>query len=421
MNSQYYFYIVILLCFSAFFSGSEIAYTSVNRSRLRKLAEDGNRSAKLAVNITEKFDSALSTILIGNNLVNIASSSIATVLAVSLVGEQYGAALSTAAMTVIVLIFGEISPKVIAREHNERFCLLASLPLTLLMYILYPFVWSVVKIVGFIGRAWKGDISDEAGMTEEELVTTIETAEDEGVIDENRSELLQSALEFSDISVEEILVPRVDMIALSIDAEDEEIISTALGSNFSRIPVYKRTVDNVVGVLPINMLLKQLAIDGEINLKDILMDVCFVHKAMKIPAVLDELKRRKTHLAIVTDEYGGTMGLVTMEDILEELVGDIWDEYDEVKTDIVQTEENTYTVCGDMSIYDFFAYLNVSEHDFESEYTSMGGWAIEMLGDEPSEGSMFTYENLAITITKMRDMRVEELSVYVTPPKEEKF
>ncbi|MBR6800618.1 MAG: HlyC/CorC family transporter [Eubacteriaceae bacterium] len=414
-----YLAIVFCLICSAFFSGSEIAYTSVNKNRLRKQAEEGNKKAQIATYIADNFDRALSTILIGNNLVNIASSSISTMIAISLIGEELGTTVATVVMTILLLIFGEISPKIVAKEMNEKFSLGVARILRVLMVVFAPIVWVTVSIVNVISKIWTRNMPEESGMTEDELLTIIETVEDEGVIDENQSELLQSALEFSDIEVSEIIVPRVDMIAINIDAVSEDVMKILVDARFSRFPVYKKSIDNIIGVLPVNSLLKQLASGGEMNLEPLLVDVCFVHKSMKLPAVLDEFKRRKTHLAIVTDEYGGTMGLVTMEDVLEQLVGEIWDESDEIISEIISTGENTYEVSGDMNVYDFLDYIEVDDKDFESEYSSVGGWAIEMLGGIPAEGSSFSYENFEVTIKEMADMRVVKLDVVVTPVEED--
>ncbi len=414
-----YLAIVFCLMCSAFFSGSEIAYTSVNKNRLRKQADEGVKKARVAVYIADNFDKALSTILIGNNLVNIAASSISTMIAISLVGEEIGTTLATVVMTVLLLIFGEISPKIIAKETNEKFSLGVARILRILMVVFAPIVWVTVSIVNVISKIWTKNMTEESGMTEDELLTIIETVEDEGVIDENQSELLQSALEFSDIEVSEIIVPRVDMLAVGIDEDREEVLKKLIDARFSRIPVYRKNIDNIIGVLPVNALFKQLTNGEQMNVENLLVDVCFVHKSMKLPAVLDELKRRQTHLAIVTDEYGGTMGLVTMEDVLEQIVGDIWDESDEITTEIVLTAENTYEVIGDMNVYDMLEYIEVDDKDFESEYSSVGGWAIEMLGGIPAEGSSFAYRNFEVTIKEMADMRVIKLEVVVTPIEED--
>ncbi|HHX38284.1 MAG TPA: HlyC/CorC family transporter [Clostridiaceae bacterium] len=404
----------ILIALSAFFSGSEIAFASASKVRLRTASESGNRYAKMALYIYDHFEDALSTILIGNNLVNIAASSIATVIAVGLMGES-GAVIATLVITVVVLIFGEISPKIVAKQNSHKITLLVSYPLRLLMFVLKPVVLVVVWIVSKISRLWEDGKEKEPSVTEEELVTLIESVKENGIIDEGYSDLLQSALEFSDITVQEILTPRTDMLAIDINEPLDVIIETVLKSPYSRIPVYDESIDNIIGILHVEHILKKLADTKDIDVRSLLIDAYFIHKTMKLPDVFSELKKRRLHMAIVTDEYGGTMGLITMEDVLEELVGDIWDESDEITNDFVRIDSNTFEVSGDVSIYDFLEYFVLESRDFESEYTTVGGWAIEMLDGFPNVNDSFEYENLIITITQLDGLRVASLTVTVTP------
>lgn len=406
-----YIGIVICLAFSAFFSGSEIAYASANKVRLKKAAEVGNKRAKTAYYISEHFDDALTTILIGNNLVNIAASSISTVIAISLMGES-GTIVATIVMTIIILTFGEIAPKIIAKQQCDKFVLLVSFPLRFLIYILKPVIVVVVGFVNLVSKLWKKDNNNEPSITEEELVSIIESVEEEGVIDSERSDLLQSALEFSDISVEEILTPRTDMMAININDSMDSIIETVLESPYSRIPVYDDSIDNIIGILHMGRFFRKLVDNKEIDIRSILIDACFVHKTMKLPDLFDELKDRRLQMAIVTDEYGGTMGCITMEDILEELVGDIWDEADEIVNDFKIIDENTYEVSGDLSLRDFFDYVDIDDRDFESDYSTVGGWAMEMIDDIPSIGDIFKYKNLTIKVIELDGMRVTKLAVF---------
>ena len=412
MDISPYIGIVICLAFSAFFSGSEIAYASANKVRLKIAAETGNKRAKIAHYISEHFDDALTTILIGNNLVNIAASSISTVIAISLMGES-GTIVATIVMTIIILTLGEITPKIIAKQQCDKFVLLVSYPLRFLMYVLKPIIVVVVGFVNLISKLWKSDNINEPSVTEEELVSIIESVEEEGVIDRERSDLLQSALEFSDITVEEILTPRTDMVAIDINDSMDAIIETALESPYSRIPVYEDSIDNIIGILHLGRFLRKLADNKEIDIRSILIDARFVHKTMKLPDLFDELKNRRLQMAIVTDEYGGTMGCITMEDILEELVGDIWDEADEIVNEFRITGENTYEVSGDLSLRDFFDYVDIDDRDFESDYSTVGGWAIEMIDDLPSIGDTFKYKNLTIRVIALDGLRVTKLSVFV--------
>ena len=413
-----YIGIVICIAFSAFFSGSEIAYASANKVRLKKAAEVGNKRAKTAYYISEHFDDALTTILIGNNLVNIAASSISTVIAISLMGES-GTIVATIVMTIIILTFGEIAPKIIAKQQCDKFVLLVSFPLRFLIYILKPVIVVVVGFVNLVSKLWKKDNNNEPSITEEELVSIIESVEEEGVIDSERSDLLQSALEFSDISVEEILTPRTDMMAININDSMDSIIETVLESPYSRIPVYDDSIDNIIGILHMGRFFRKLVDNKEIDIRSILIDACFVHKTMKLPDLFDELKDRRLQMAIVTDEYGGTMGCITMEDILEELVGDIWDEADEIVNDFKIIDENTYEVSGDLSLRDFFDYVDIDDRDFESDYSTVGGWAMEMIDDIPSIGDTFKYKNLTIKVIELDGMRVTKLAVFVEKEEEE--
>jgi CBS domain containing-hemolysin-like protein len=417
-----YIAIVIFIIFSAFFSGSEIAYASVNELRLKKAAEaeGGSRLSKLAYGIYSRYDDALITILIGNNLVNIASSSVATVIAISIMGDD-GAWVATAVMTVIILTFGEIVPKIVAVESSFAFTHIAAIPLKILMIVTFPIVWVIEKMLGLFDRLFKkADDNASSAITEDDLETIIDTVEDEGVIDEDKAELLQSALDFDGVLAYEIITPRVDMLTIDIEDSFDEILETANSSSYTRLPVYEDTVDNIIGILHLNHFYKKLADDPEsFDIRQILMPVNFVHKTMPLDDVLKEMKRRQCHMVIVTDEYGGTMGCLTMEDVLEQLVGDIWDETDEIEPEFVQTGDDTYEVDGDMRIEDFFDELDIDDRDFDDDNTTVGGWAIEMLGDYPKVGDMFEYKNLTVTVKKLQNLRVVRVGVKVWPVKEE--
>ncbi len=416
-----YALIAVLIVFSAFFSGSEIAYASVNELRLKRAAEDGkNRLASLAWKIYEKYDDALITILIGNNLVNIAASSVATVIAITLLGDD-GAWAATGIMTVLIITFGEIIPKIVAVQTAFGFTKLAAVPLWILMIVTFPIVWLMQKLLHCIDRLWS-DKSDAAkpAITEEDLETIIDTVEDEGVIDEDRAELLQSALDFDGVLAYEIITPRVDMLSIDVEDSFDEILATVNSSPYSRIPVYEDTIDNIIGILHLNHFFKALALgEKDFDIQKLLMPVNFVHKTMPLDDVLREMKKRKCHMVIVTDEYGGTMGCLTMEDVLEQLVGDIWDETDEVVEEFVQTGEDTYEADGDMRIEDFFDALDIDDRDFDDDNATLGGWAIEMLGDYPKVGDIFEYKNLTITVKKLQNRRVVRLGIRVWPVPEE--
>ncbi len=410
-----YLGIIACICLSAFFSGSEIAYASVNAMRLKKTADSGDKRSNIGYYICSNYDNALCTILVGNNLVNIASSSIATVIAVDLAGGSSGAAYATVIMTVLILIFGEIMPKILAKEHCDAFVLMVAMPLRFLMIITIPVVKVVNFIIDRVSVLWGGRGHEIEYVTEDELVTIIETVEDEGVIDEDRSNLLQSAIQFSDITVQEILTPRVDMLTIDIEQPMTEIIEICAQSSYSRIPVIKERLDNVIGVCYLNHFFKTVVDDENVKLEELLTPACFIHRSARLPIVLSELRKRKNHIAVVVDDYGGTMGIVTVEDILEELVGEIWDENDEVVEEFVMLGDNLCRVQGSMNVHDMLDELDVSTRDLETDSTTVGGWCVEMLGGFPSEGQSFTYKNLTVTVESLEDYRVTQVMIKAEP------
>ena len=406
-----YILIVILIACSAFFSGTEIAYTSVNRMRLRKMAEDGSRVAALAVRLGDKFESALSAILIGNNFVNIAASSVSTTIALKVSGgKSTGVVIATAIITVLILIFGEIVPKVVCKQNSERIALAFAYPLAILTIVLSPISFIVAQIIKIGSMIWGK--SDDT-VTEEELATLIETAEEDGGIDEDKSDLLQSALEFSDITLDEIFTHRKDVIALDIDEAPTENLRVIHSSRYSRLPVYKDSIDNIVGILNINQFYKQYASDKSVTVKDVMLEPTFMHSTVKLPVALEEMRERQIQMVVVLDEYGGTLGIVTMEDILEQIVGDIWDESDEIVEKLTENEDGTYKVLGEMNVYDMFDELDVDDRDFESDCNTVGGWCVEMLEQNPEVGMCFDYKNLHIEIVAVDDVCVEEVRVTV--------
>ncbi len=414
-----YLFIAVLIVFSAFFSGSEIAYSSANILRLRRIAQErGKLVDKAALYVSLHYDSALTSILIGNNLVNIAASSIATVLAMELMGDR-GAWVATAVMTVLILIFGEILPKVVASQTVYAFARLVALPLRVVMVVLAPVGKLIMAIVRGVARIWEHRIPKGPTVTEDDLETIIETAEDEGVMDEDRCDLLQSALDFDGVLAHEVLTPRVDMVAVDIEDDPQDILKEIMDAPYSRIPVYEGSIDSVIGILHMNRLLKSLADHQELNIRQHLMPVYFVHKTMPLDDVLSVMKLNKCHMVIVTDEYGGTMGCLTMEDVLEQLVGDIWDESDEIEEELVRIDDTHYDAAGYMRIYDLFYELDIDDRDFDDDNTTLGGWAIEMIGGYPRKGDSFTYKNLEFTVKKMINMRVVLLGITVNPPQQE--
>ena len=415
------FWIGLFACvvLSAFFSGSEMAYSSMNRVRIEGMAENGNAAAKIALYIYDNFERALGAILIGNNLVNIAASSMATLMAITLFGEGAVGAVS-AIMTITIIIFGETMPKITAKKNASRFALLIAYPLRLVMWILYPLVLLVVWATDGIGKLFREEAKDDSTGAEE-LSTIIETVESEGVIDADRSELLQAALDFSEISARDVMTARVNVEGLDIDDSWEEQLATIENSMYSRLPVYKDSLDNVIGVLYLNHFFKALidAPDGRVDIRSLLMKPCFVYKTVKLPAVLEELRRHKTQIAIVTDDYGGTTGIITMEDVLEEIVGDIWDETDVVEQDVVERDDGRYELDGDMNIDDFLELVERNDAGFETEADTISGWTLEGFGGFPAVGDSLERDGFRITVLEMDGLRVARVLVEVIKKEEE--
>lgn len=409
---------LLILC-STFFSLSEIAYTQINPLRLRTRAdESGKRKHRVALYVAEHFEDTLVAILLGNNLANIVGTSIATMLVVTLWGEGY-TWISSVIMTVLVLIFGEITPKQLAQRIPEAVCSFAAWPLRILTVVFYPFVWLIGKLNLLLSRLYKNRIPETPTVTEEELESLIDTAEDESVIDEDTGELLQSALDWGEVQAFEIMTPRVDMIAIDIDDDYNDIYALIENSIHSRLPVYEQTPDNIIGILHLNHFYKALIDAERVDIRDLLLPVNYVHKTMELPDALDVMRRHKCHMVVVNDEYGGTDGILTMEDILEQLVGDIWDESDEIEEEFTLLSEEKAIVDGDMRIYDFFDEVEVDDRDYDEDNATVGGWAMDMLDGEPTVGASFSYKNLTLTVEKIDGRRIEELSVVITPEPEE--
>ena len=415
-----YVVIFVMICLSAYFSASEIAFNSANRMRLRKACESGSYTAKIAYGICEKFTTSLSAILIGNNLANIAISTCSTLIVMNLFKNNVALAstITTILITVVILIFGEIIPKILSKQNADTVVRIIAIPTRIITIILSPFVFVVMALLFVLRKIWGTDRKeDEPTVTEEELVSIIDTVEEEGAIDEGQGELLQSTLDFSDTTIEKIMTPRIDVTAINADDNPEKITEILSDmSQYSRIPVYEDSIDNIIGILSLTRYYKA-TLEGETpDIKSILLKPCKLHKTMKLPAALAKLRDAKMHLAIVIDEFGGTLGIVTMEDILEELVGDIWDDTDVIVTECLATSENTYEVLGEMNIDDFFEEIEFTKpEDFACEYSTMGGWTIEMLDADPHIGDSFRYENLFVIVAQMNEERVTKLTVLVEP------
>ena len=402
--------LVILIMFSAFFSATETAFSSLNKIRIKMMADEGNKRAALVYNMTENFDRLLTTVLIGNNIVNIASTAIATILFIALLGDQAtGSTVSTVVMTVAVLIFGEITPKSIAKEKPEAFAMFAAPFIKLLAAIFIPFIAFFALWKKMLKKIFKLENND--AITGDELLNIVEEAEDSGGIDEEESDLIRSAISFSDLTAEDILTPRVDIIAISKDDDEDKIAQVFDDSKFSRLPVYEDGIDNIIGFLHIRDFSRvKFSDDEEYNIDDVLKSTVFVAKSMPVNDLLKLMQSKKTHMAVVTDEYGGTIGIVTLEDILEELVGEIWDEADEVIEDFVDLEDGKVKVLCSTQLNKMLDHLGL-EDDSDSESVSVGGWVIEQLCKIPEEGDVFSYKNIDVEVTKVEQRRIIEIVV----------
>ena len=414
-----YLVLILLVVGSAFFSASETAISSFNKIRMRNKAEDGDKRAQTALRMAEDYDKTLSTILVGNNIVNMASASLATVVASALFGPSSGPAIATVGMTILVLIFGEILPKTFAKDHAEKLSMQVAGVLSFLRTLLSPVVWFFVKIKQLFTSRSVSELV-EPSVTEDELKTIIDTVEEEGVLDSQETDIIQSAIEFDDITVQEILTPRVDMIAVDIQDPVDRIIKIVLENSFTRIPVYEGDIDHIVGMLHTRDLFECLAKGEEISVRSLCRDLPFVYRTKRINDLLSELRRQKQHMAIVTDEHGGTLGLVTMEDVLEELVGEIFDETDEEEAlPITALNDHLYRVAGEVSINDMVEELDLNARDFDNDFSSAAGWALDCLEHIPHAGESFDFQNLHVTVESVEDKRIISLLVRVAPEQPE--
>ncbi len=409
--------IIIVFCIimSMYFSSTETAFSCLNRIRIKNQAENGNKKAALVLKLTDKYDEMLSTILIGNNIVNILCSSIATLLFVDLLKDpDLGATVSTVVITVVLLIFGEISPKSIAKERPETLAMFAAPLLRMLMIILTP--------LNFLFKLWKKLLSliikspADQGITEEELLTIVDEAEQDGNLDKDESELIRSAIEFNELEVRDIFTPRIDISAIPAGISKEEAAAVFSETGYSRLPVYEDTLDNITGILYLKDFYNS-AYNRKTNIQDIIKPVIYVPRSKKISDLRKELQEQQLHIAVVTDEFGGTVGIVTLEDILEELVGEIWDEHDEIIREISVVDENKYIVSGKANIEKVFEMLDM-DSDFEA--ITVGGWVMETLERIPSVGDNFEYQNLQVQVLKMTGRRIEQIEIVRIPESTEK-
>ena len=398
----------VLVLLSAYFSSTETAFSSLNRIRLKNMADSGNKRAKQTLELADRFDNLLSTVLIGNNIVNITLTSVATVFFIKHFGD-IGATLSTVVITLVVLLFGEITPKSLAKECPEKFAMFSYPYIRLLMWLLTPlnFIFSCWKKL--LSKCFK--FSNNNVMTEDELLTIVDVAKNDGGINEQESELIRSAIEFNDLCAEDILTPRVDVAAIDIEDKNGEISKKFIESGFSRLPVYRDSIDNIVGILN-QKDFHNYVYHHDKTVEEVMSEPMFITGSMPLSDLLKKLQSEKSHLAVIADEYGGTEGIVTMEDILEELVGEIWDEHDSVTHDIVKTGDDCFKVVCSMDFDEFAEYFSISD---DTDSSTVGGWVMERLGKIADVGDMFIVQNLTVLVTRTKEHRVVEVIVKVKP------
>ena len=408
--------IFLLVLLSALFSAMETAFSFANKIRIQQNADGGNKRAKTAQYIIERFDNALTAILICNNIVNLGCSSIATVLCLNIFGN-IGSAIATGATTLLVLTFGEVIPKCLAKENCDSFSLSTAGLLKVLMIILTPLVFVFIKLKALALRI-AGGHEDTPSVTENELKYIVESIEEEGVLEESESEMVRSALDFDETTAEEILTPRVDVVFISVDDSPEKIKEIIIENRYSRIPVYENTTDTVIGILHTRDYLEALA-DGNIpNLRDLLQAPYFVFKTQQLSKILSHFKRTKVHMAIVTDEYGGTLGIVTMEDLLEEIVGEIWDEDEEIERTHYKIGNNEYLVNGDFELDEMLELYDMDENAIESDAVTVGGYILEHAGNIPHKRESFEADGFRFTVMEVENQRIMRVVVKRIEPEQ---
>lgn len=406
------FIIIFCIIMSAYFSATETAFTSLNRIRVKNMAEKGNKRAKMVLEMSERYDALLSTILIGNNIVNILCSSLATVMFIDWLGQDAGPSASTAVITVVVLICGEVTPKTIAKEIPEKFAMFSAPLLNVLTVVLTPFNFLFGQWKKLLGKLVKSE--GNRAITGEELLTIVEEVTQEGGIDEQESDLIRSAMEFNEQEAADILTPRIDITGVSTEATKEEIAEIFAESGYSRLPMYEDNVDHIIGII-YQKDFHNYVYHNDKPVSSIIRPVLFITPTKKIGELLKELQMKKSHIAVVLDEYGGTVGIVTLEDILEELVGEIWDEHDEVVREIEKMSEKEYKVAGSANLEELFEILEIEE---ELDVLTVSGWVMEMLGRIPQKDDTFTFHNLEVKVLEMDEKRVEMIHILVNEKEE---
>ncbi len=409
--------IVICLALSAYFSATETAISSVSRPRLKAIEESGDARAKTALRVTERYDDALSAILIGNNIVNIAASSVGTILCIDIFGESLGALMSTIIMTLLVLTFGEILPKSMAKENSETIALLFCGPLSVLMKVLRPLIWLFVQVKKLvIGRFHK---EDTPTVTEEELRYIIEETVDEGVLEEHESELIQSALEFNDTTASEILTPRVDVVGVDVESTPQEVAGVFLSERYSRLVVYEKSIDSIIGIITLKDFFSAYLKDPNFDLRSIMQEVMFVPPGKPVYGLLKELQKQKAQIAVVVDQYGGTLGVVSLEDILEELVGEIWDEDEENVSLCTAVGDGVWQAAGETHVDDLLEQIAPDVTLEEDHPTTLSGWIVDQIERIPEAGESFELDGLQIRVLSMDEHVIKRVEIRIPKKVEE--
>ena len=396
--------IIILIGLSAFFSATETAFSSLNKVRLKNLAQE-NKRAKLALKLAENYDELISSILVGNNIVNIASTTLATVLFVGIYKDT-GATISTIVMTVAVLIFGEITPKSLAKENPESFAMAVAPIMRFLLVILKPINFLLIGLKAGI-RKLLGVKTETSAVTDDEILTMVDEAEQEGGIDSHESELIKNVIDFNDLEAIDIMTPRIDVYAVDKDMTTDEVREIFKESGFSRLPVYEETIDSIIGVIN-EKDFHNYIMGTELNFTEIMKPAEFIPPSMKLSELLRKLQKNKLHIAVIVDEFGGTEGIVTLEDIIEEIVGDIWDEHDEIEDGVKELGDNKFIIPTTLDLDELFDYFEIED---ETEASTINGWVIQHTDKIPDEGDSFEFENLSVTVTKVEGQKAEEILI----------
>ncbi|MBP3310135.1 MAG: HlyC/CorC family transporter [Ruminococcus sp.] len=398
--------VIVMMIFSALFSSTETAYSSVNKLRLKNYEAQGNKNAAKALKLANKFDEVLTAVLIGNNIVNIATSSVSTLVFVKFFGSN-GAAVSTIVITILVLTFCEVLPKSYAKKNAEKLALAFAAPLSVLVTIFKPFVVLLNSLSSLVS---KGD--DAPSVTEDELKYMIDEIEEQGVIEEQESELVKSALEFDEITVNEILIPRVKVVGIEVNSTIDEIRELFSSEMYSRIPVYEKSLDDIIGIITSKSFFKMLG-EGKNNIREIIQDALHIADTKLISEAMRDMQRSKVHLAVVIDQYGGTKGIITLEDIIEELVGEIYDEDDEIISNIIKLAPDKYEVAGDMSISDMLEKIGLDEDLVQTDYTSVGGWVTDVMEHIPESGETAETGIFRLTAAEVSEQTVDKVIIEI--------